>query len=121
VQLTEVSSVLAPGLVRRALVDGRADPSTAMPLDYVDALPRIRARLKAYVSEEEASRRIAKIEAFLDGLAKKRAAPVDFEAFSDPQADFTTQGRRWTNDELAQLRAARERAAKPGSDDGEGS
>ena len=120
VQLTEVSSVLAPGLVRRALVDGRADPSTAMPLDYVDALPRIRARLKAYVSEEEASRRIGKIEAFLEGLAKKRApVPVDFGAFADPQADFTTQGRRWTADELVQLRAARERKSDPGHGEGE--
>lgn len=93
-----------------------------MPLDYVDALPRIRARLKAYVSEDEATRRIGKIEAFLEGLAKKRApVPVDFEAFADPQADFTTQGRRWTNDELAQLRAARERTGKTGPGDGEGS
>jgi hypothetical protein len=110
VQLTEVSSVLAPGLVRRALVDGKADPKTATPGDYLDALPRIRARLKAYISEAEADRRIERMDTFLGGLAKRRpAAPVDLDAFSDETTDFTTQGRRWTADELAQLRAARDK------------
>lgn len=109
--------MLAPGLVRRALVDGRADPSTALALDYLDALPRIRARLKAYISEAEADRRIARIETYLQGLAKKRApVPVDFDAFSEDPKDFTTQGRRWTADELAQLRAAKEKADKEKTD-----
>jgi hypothetical protein len=118
VQLTEVSAVLAPGLVRRSLLDGKSDPKNAEPHAYLEALPRIRARLKAYISEAEADRRIAKIESFLHGLAKRRPAPVDFEAFSEDPADFTTQGRRWTNDELQQLRAARDRQ---GGNDGSGS
>ncbi len=117
VQLTEVSAVLAPGLVRRALIDGKRDPKEADAHAYLEALPRIRARLKAYISEGEADRRIAKIESFLHGLAKRKpAVPVDFEAFSEDPADFTTQGRRWTNDELAQLRAAREQQAKGGGE-----
>lgn len=111
VALTEVSSVLAPGLVRRALVDGKVEPANATPTHYIDALPRIRARLKAYVSPAEAERRIAAIESFLHGLPKRRpAAQVETDAFSDDSFDFTTQGRRWTADELAQIKAARDKA-----------
>lgn len=117
VEMTGVSTVLAPGMVRRALVDGRADPATAGPASYLEALPRLRARLKAYVTEVEADRRIAAIEAFLTAQPKRPAAvPVDLAAFAEDAKDFTTQGRRWTADELAQIRAAREKAAgeKPG-------
>jgi|GEM_PF-2070539 len=121
VQLTEVSAVLAPGLVRRSLLDGKSDPKDADPHAYLEALPRIRARLKAYISESEADRRIAKIESFLHGLTKRRPAPIDFDAFSEDPADFTTQGRRWTNDELMQLRAARDRQNDPDGSGGSGS
>jgi hypothetical protein len=113
VALTEVSAVLAPGLVRRALVDGKVEPAAATPAHYLEALPRIRARLKAYVSEAEAERRIAAMETFLHGLPKRRPpAHVDADAFAEDGFDFTTQGRRWTADELAQIKAAQKKAGE---------
>lgn len=72
VRLTGVSEVLAPGMVKRSLADGGVTVEAARPQDYVAALPRIRARLKAYLPPEEAEARTAAISARMSEL---RVAP----------------------------------------------
>jgi hypothetical protein len=88
------------------------DPAVARPSHYLDALPRIRARLKAYVPEDEAERRAATMELFLRGLPPSRppGAQMDLDAFTDDAFELTAQGRRYTADELREARAEREKS-----------
>lgn len=72
VRLTGVSEVLAPGMVKRSLADGGVTVEAARPQDYIAALPRIRARLKAYLPPEDAEARTAAISARMNEL---RVAP----------------------------------------------
>ena len=62
------SSVLGPGLLRRALEDEGVDPDKASSADYRRALPRLEQRMRAYVSEGIASARARRITAWLDDL-----------------------------------------------------
>lgn len=68
VELSGVSAVLAPGLVRRSLLDGKVKVEDAGPADYRAALPRLLARLRAYMPEDEAQRRARRIAALLGQL-----------------------------------------------------
>lgn len=76
-RLTDVSRDLGLGMLRRALTDGRIAIETAGPEDYEAALPRIRARLKAYLTPEEAEARCAVIAAYLAQLkTTRRSTPA---------------------------------------------
>lgn len=72
VRLTGVSSVLAPGMVTRSLADGGVTVDAARPQDYEAALPRLRARLKAYLPPPDAE---ARTQAIAARLAELRTAP----------------------------------------------
>ncbi|UJR78895.1 hypothetical protein [Sandaracinus amylolyticus] len=82
VALSGVSAVLAPGLVKRALLDGKVHIESATPADYRAALPRILARMRAYMPEEEAQRRARRISAMLAHLESGRTL-VEGEDESD--------------------------------------
>ncbi|WP_394823241.1 hypothetical protein [Pendulispora albinea] len=55
--LCGLSPLLGPGTLRRALKDVGADPETATIDDYYRAIPRLEARLRAFLSESEAAQR----------------------------------------------------------------
>lgn len=61
-----VSPLLAPGMITRALRDVGASPETAARVDYERALPRLEARLKAYLSETEVSQRLLAMRRVLE-------------------------------------------------------
>ncbi len=137
-EMSGVSAVLAPGLVRRALLDGGVDPDTATAADYRQALPRLTARLRAYLPDDEAARRVRRITGFLVH-ADSQIEPEDDADYSivgrvtealragTPAsgvdlADNTT-GRRMTAEELEIVRRARlgdsaEYPIAPGTDAG---
>ena len=57
IALCALSPLLGPGTVRRALRDVGADPATATIDDYCRAIPRLEARLRCFLPEEEAIQR----------------------------------------------------------------
>lgn len=59
------SEVLGPGLLRRALKDEGVKPEDAAAEDYRRALPRLEARMRAYLPKKEAAERARRISAFL--------------------------------------------------------
>lgn len=79
VALCGVSAVLAPGLVRRALLDGKVKIDDATTADYRAALPRLLARLRAYMPEEEAQRRSRRIGALLAQIDSGKSIEGDEE------------------------------------------
>lgn len=140
VELCGVSTVLAPGLVRRALLDGKVHVEDATVDDYRAALPRLLARLRAYVPEDEAQRRARRIAALLQsldpgsreategegtrtGTLPRRATPASGSTRLPPSSgelpvpdcdgdELTVHGRRFTAHELEVLRAAGARMAE---------
>lgn len=80
VELCGVSAVLAPGLVRRALVDGKVTVEDATAADYRAALPRLLARLRAYMTEDEAQRRARRISGLLQSLEAGRSIEGEDES-----------------------------------------
>jgi len=54
-------SIIAPGTVRRALRDVGSNPQAASPNTYIEALPSIRARLRAFMSPDEAEQAAERI------------------------------------------------------------
>lgn len=81
VALSGVSAVLAPGLVRRALLDGKVKVEDATTSDYRAAMPRLLARLRAYMPEDEAQRRARRIAGMLAQLDAGKS--IDGEDESD--------------------------------------
>lgn len=73
VALTGVSSVLAPGMVTRSLADFGVTVDDATLDHYEDALPRLKARLKAYIPEDEAE---ARTQAILARIVALRGTPA---------------------------------------------
>jgi hypothetical protein len=55
--LCALSPLIGPGTVRRALRDVGAEPATATIDDYCRAVPRLEARLRCFLPEEEAVQR----------------------------------------------------------------
>lgn len=112
VELCGVSAVLAPGLVRRALLDGKVAVPDATPADYRAALPRLVARLRAYLPEDEAQRRSRRISAMLTNLdapsGETTLPPVS--VFEDDEP--TLMGRRFTAHELEVARGGEEPAVR---------
>ena len=82
VELCGVSSVLAPGLVKRALVDGKVSVADATAADYRAALPRLLARLRAYMPEDDAQRRARRITSMLAAVEAGRSVETDDESDS---------------------------------------
>jgi hypothetical protein len=64
-QLCGMSLVIAPGLIRRVLNDIGADPATATVHDYQRALPKLEARLRAYLPRNIAGQRVESIRELL--------------------------------------------------------
>lgn len=65
-QVTEalgLSHLVAVGMVRRALADSGAAFDPPRTAEYLRALPKLAARLKAYAPPAEVSRRIARVRA----------------------------------------------------------
>ena len=64
VRLSGLSSLLAPGVLRRALADvGASDPPT--PADFLRALPKLEGRMRAYLTEDEVRERTFRIRKLL--------------------------------------------------------
>ena len=103
VELCGVSAVLAPGLVRRALLDGKVAVPDATAADYRAALPRLVARLRAYLPEDEAQRRSRRISTMLTGLDAP-SGETTLPVFEDDEP--TLMGRRFTAHELLVARGA---------------
>jgi hypothetical protein len=115
IALCALSPLLGPGTVRRALRDVGADPATATIDDYCRAVPRLEARLRCFLPEEEAiqrARTVFQLKSQLDGAPGgatglfdlgapdsrrplswfgRRALPGDTR---EPQADETSQNER---------------------------
>lgn len=54
-------AIIAPGTVRRALGDVGSTPQAASPVQYIEALPSIRARLRVFMSPAEVEEAIERI------------------------------------------------------------
>jgi len=74
VDASGVAPVLAPGTVRRALRDVGSTPQTASTKIYLQALPSIRARLRAFMSPEEAGVAIDRIRNVLASAGDEQSA-----------------------------------------------
>jgi hypothetical protein len=114
IDLCALSPLLGPGTVRRALRDVGADPATATIDDYYRAVPRLEARLRCFLPEEEAIQRARAIlqlksqlsvapggvPGLLAGAPDSRRWPILFGARTppddarEPQADETSQNER---------------------------
>lgn len=63
--LAGLSALVGRGVIHRALRDVGANPETASLNDYRRALSRLDARLRAYLSDADATERMARIGQFL--------------------------------------------------------
>ena len=79
------SSVLGPGILKRALADQDATPDTATTDDYRAALPRLQARMQAYLPEKEAASRARRIAGML--------AHADGQIETEDEAEWSRFGR----------------------------
>jgi hypothetical protein len=96
VEACDLSEVIGPGLVRRALADGGGgDPETADVERWRQVLPQLEKRLRAYLTEPEAAGRRRHVEAVLDAwtandpavLPPHQAPRAGPEAISTPNPD----------------------------------
>jgi hypothetical protein len=69
VRLCGLSSIIGPGLVRRALRDVGASEANATPEDYRKALPQLGARLATYRGPDAAAEAIRQIDDYLSRVA----------------------------------------------------
>lgn len=65
IRLCGLSALLAPGLIRRALLDVGAEVGAASPLDYSRALPALEARMRTYLPADDVTDRLAQIRRLL--------------------------------------------------------
>jgi hypothetical protein len=63
--LCGLAELIGPGVLQRALRDAGVNPSHAGVDEYQRALPKLHARLLAYLSEPEADERVRRVAAFL--------------------------------------------------------
>jgi hypothetical protein len=63
--LCGLAEIIGPGVLQRALRDAGANPLEAGVAEYRRALPKLHARLLAYLSEQEADERVRRVAAFL--------------------------------------------------------
>ncbi len=79
------TDVLGPGILVRALTDEGVDKQSATVNDYRRAVPRIEARMKAYLDADEVAHRLRRIMGYL--------AFVDGEIDEDDERVFSRIGR----------------------------
>lgn len=65
VALSGLSRIIAPGTVRRALLDAGLEPRFATAESYRSIASRLDARLRAYLSARETEQRMRSIHEFL--------------------------------------------------------
>lgn len=63
--LCGLAEIIGPGVLQRALRDAGVNPLAAGVDEYRRALPKLHARLLAYLSEEEAEERVRRVATFL--------------------------------------------------------
>lgn len=63
--MTGLSEVLGPGILRRALADEGVTPEQAEPAHYQRALPRLEARMRAYMPADLAQKHAQRIAGYL--------------------------------------------------------
>lgn len=85
VTLCALSPLIGPGTVRRALRDVGADPATATLDDYCRSIPRLEARLRCFLSEEEAAQRARSILQLRAAQAEEVSQewPVEEDIYQD--------------------------------------
>jgi hypothetical protein len=69
VRALDLSLIIGPGVVKRALADIGADSRSASPGQYRACIPHIGARLTSYLPPEEATTRLAKVRAVVERAA----------------------------------------------------
>jgi Ni,Fe-hydrogenase III large subunit len=96
VAICDVSFLIGPGLVRRALRDQHEQVDTASIDSYRRALPNLQARLAAYLTPEEATQRCRKIAVLLHQSAIDAAArgPISRRALENETTAPRSCGRR---------------------------
>jgi len=83
--LSGLSQVLGPGILRRSLAETGGDPEQPTSDQFRNALPRIEARLRIYMSDSEAVRRAGRIAGFL--------ADADGDLASEDPRDWSVFGK----------------------------
>ncbi len=63
--LCGLAELIGPGVLQRALRDAGVNPLQAGSDEYRRALPKLHARLLAYLSEQEADERVRRVASFL--------------------------------------------------------
>lgn len=127
VSASGIAPVIARGMITRALADGGVDVDHATLAHYERALPKIGARLKAYLLPTDVDAKLAAVTACVHELREGGArADVDVpsEGSSGERAvrrltpaggvwiddEVSVGGRRWTADELRVIEASRKKA-----------
>lgn len=113
VELCGFSAFVGPGAVRRSLAEAGCEEDTSSPEAFRRALPALRRRLEVYVSESDASDRIARIERYLDslGTGAERGARAPATSPAKPAGwkdDETEYGKRRFGASLKILEKARD-------------
>lgn len=68
-RMSGLSQLLAPGVLRRALSDCGVTPDLATPRDLLKALPKLEARMRAYLLPDEVDRRLAQMRRAIEKFA----------------------------------------------------
>ncbi len=66
IRLSGLSPLLAPGVLRRALSDCGVAHESATPRDYMKALPKLEARMRAYLQPDDVEQRLLAIRRLLE-------------------------------------------------------
>ncbi len=64
--LSGLSSLLAPGVLRRALADTGVNPELAGPRDLLKALPKLEARMRAYLTPADVEQRLLQMRKLIE-------------------------------------------------------
>ena len=65
-RLSGLSSLLAPGVLRRALSDAGVNPELAGPRDFLKALPKLEARMRAYLTPSDVEQRLLQMRKLIE-------------------------------------------------------
>lgn len=71
-RLSGLSPLLAPGVLRRALSDSGVQQERATPRDYLKALPKLEARMRAYLQPDDVEQRLRAIRKLLENSSGSR-------------------------------------------------
>ncbi|HMU38324.1 MAG TPA: hypothetical protein PKE31_04880 [Pseudomonadota bacterium] len=71
-RISGLSQLLAPGVLRRALVDCGVTPENATARDFLKALPKLEARMRAYLLPDEVERRLLQMRRLIEKQAGGR-------------------------------------------------